>query len=147
MDDRHLRPRLPHLTEEFADALSLVDGKDGSQELSQLDGSALGHRAEQVFGVDDAQNIVVGTLVKGDAAVARFLDDADDVARVAGHRHRVEFDARRHDLAGDRVGELEDGVDQLPLLALHLARLRAAFGEGLDLLLEVVRALGADAEA
>ena len=87
----------------------------------------------QVLGVGDADDVVDPVLLDRDAAVAGGQRRLERVAHggVGLDRHHV--GPRRHDLAGHRVAEVDDGVDEGALVLLDHVLLVRHVGHGLEL--------------
>lgn len=64
-------------------------------------------RLDHVFDVGDADDVVHVIVVDGDPREAALVHDGEDVAERRRVLHGDHVDARHHDLAGDRAGEVE----------------------------------------
>ena len=81
--------------------------------------------AEQVLGVEHADDVIDGVGVDGNARLAALDDDLHGVVEGGVGLDGDHVDARHHDLADGGVGELEDVVDHLALVFFEHALLLA----------------------
>ena len=84
---------------------------------------AIGQPADDVLEVEHAAQVVHGVADERDAGEPGAQQQRERLAQrgVLGRGHHVR--ARHHDLAGERVAQLEDGAEHLPLLVLDDVRL------------------------
>ena len=85
---------------------------------------------QQVLDADDAEDVVEVLLVDGEP---RVLLIAEERAQLRDGRVRLDRDhvgARRHDLARERVAEIDDRLQQAPLVPLDQPLLLARFEVG-----------------
>src|SRR6266851_9412669 len=116
-DYRHVELLVLHLPHQSRDPFGLGHEAGLPDELAHRSPRlALSLGPHEVLGVHDAHHVVDALLVDGDAAVAGRDGDLDDVADRVASLHGDHVGPRLHDLPHDRVAELEDRVDQRPLL-------------------------------
>ena len=100
---------------------------------------AVGDAAQHVLDVDDADDVVVRALEDREAGVRRFQVHLVEVAGRCPRCQEDDLGARDHHLVDAAVAEAEDAAEQLGLLLLQQAGLRALVDEQVDLLRRVRR--------
>jgi hypothetical protein len=116
--------------QQFADGLGFGDEQGGAEDGTEAEGLAgtldavAREPAHQVFDVEDADDVVGGALVDGDAGVGDLADHLDDAAEVVGQLHGLDVGAGGHHLCGGGGAELDDGPRSCRA-ALRLGRPRA----------------------
>ena len=95
--------------------------------------------ADQVLGEGDADDVVEALVEDRDAAVAGLDGTLEDSAGLEGLLDGDYVGPRHHDLSHDRVAELDDRVDQHPLIALNRLVERRHIGKGEQLGLGHIR--------
>jgi len=104
------------------EALGFGDEDGFAQQLGDGAGlAAVGHRAQQVLGVDDAGDVVDVFLVDGHAAVPALVHEARDLLDGGVDIGGGDVDTGDHDLAGGLVLEGDDAADHALFLLLDAA--------------------------
>ncbi len=97
--------------------------------LAGLAGGAAGH---EILQEDEADDVVVRVVVRREPRFAGFDRGRDRLVDGCIGFDRDHVGARHHDLAHDRVTEVEDRVDQLALFGLDRVLLRGDVGHRQD---------------
>ena len=137
------------LAQQLGDRLGFGDEGDRVEELAQVEVGlrAAGADAQQVLGMEDADDVIRVAFVDGDAGVA-FLVDQPDQVRHRGVRGGADHLRRRgHDLRGLGAAEIKDRVDQPFLVDGDQPLFFALLEQFLDLVLQFFRGVGRAAEA
>jgi hypothetical protein len=132
-----------HLAEQCSDPLRLGHEVGRSGEVGDgplLEAVALG--SHQLLGVDDTDDVVDPRPGDRQAAEAVEQHDLHGIghSELGGDGHHV--GARHHHFAGDRVTELDDGLDELALVLLDDVLLDREVRHREELLLRGVRPAG-----
>jgi hypothetical protein len=103
-----------------------------AKERGDVVGCCIDASLQQVLDEEHAKQIIEVTAGDGKPRVAGRRDGLPYLVHRDGRRQRHDVDTRGHHVTDRPVGEVEQGVDDLPFDLLDLAIPMAEFGEGSD---------------
>ena len=137
-DDGEVALAVAEFAEEVAEGFGAGDEDRGTHEGAEVDGGFGGgircppaggaEEGEEVLGVENADDVVEGAFVDGDAGEAFLEDFVAEVEDGRVHFDGDDFGARGHDLADLEIAEADDAFDHF-LLVFVDGPLGGAFGD------------------
>ena len=122
-----------HLVQQLVDVCLFVDEMDGRQQLRQLDIVVFQVRLQVLAGLQDADDVVDGIAVNGDAGILLPADHVEDLLGGAVDVEGGHIDAGREDVLHGGLAEVEGRLDQLALVGLEAALLLHGIDDVMEL--------------
>ncbi len=120
------------------DALGHEDGRD------RRGGDGVGGIEQELADVEEADDVVELVAVEAQEVAARAAGDGDGILRGIGEIEAEEIDARRHDVGGVEILEIDDGLDHREFVGVEDALLAGDVEDGFEFLFGQGLAQGAE---
>src|SRR5690606_29642094 len=105
-DDGKVVAAAAKIVQQHVQALGFGNEDRRPHQRTQIDGR-IGQGQKQIFGQQDADNVVAVALVSREARVAGLDDFGQEFGQGLGDVKHVDLGARHHDVCGGLVGDVE----------------------------------------